>query len=100
VEVLVLSFWGDFRDFGEGEGNGRVYLSRLVLGDLVLGVLLAVLALAVGASGLWDVDLGGMLVHALGISCSCVYLLLWMLRLISVVDRAWQGFRDAENSSE
>jgi hypothetical protein len=34
-----------------------VYLSGLVLCDLVLGVLLAVLALAVGASGLWNVDL-------------------------------------------
>lgn len=33
------------------------YLSGLVLGDLVLGVLSAVLALAVGASGLWNVDL-------------------------------------------
>jgi hypothetical protein len=33
------------------------YLSGLVLGDLVLGVLLAVSALAVGASGLWNVDL-------------------------------------------
>lgn len=33
------------------------YLASLVLGDLVLGVLLAVLALAVGASGLWNVDL-------------------------------------------
>ena len=35
-----------------------VYLSGLVLGDLVLGVLAALLALAVGASGLWNVDLG------------------------------------------
>lgn len=34
-----------------------MYLSGLVLGDLVLGVLAAVLALAVGASSLWDVDL-------------------------------------------
>ena len=34
-----------------------VYLSGLVLGDLVLGVLAALLALAVGASGLWNVDL-------------------------------------------
>lgn len=34
-----------------------MYLSGLVLGNLVLGVLLAILALAVGASGLWDVDL-------------------------------------------
>jgi hypothetical protein len=33
------------------------YLSCLVLGDLVLGVLAAVLALAVGASGLGNVDL-------------------------------------------
>jgi hypothetical protein len=34
-----------------------MYLSRLVLRDLVLCVLSAVLALAVGASCLWDVDL-------------------------------------------
>lgn len=34
-----------------------MYLSGLVLCDLVLGVLSAVLALAVGASGLWDVNL-------------------------------------------
>ena len=34
-----------------------VYLSGLVLGDLVLGVLAALLALAVCASGLWNVDL-------------------------------------------
>jgi len=34
-----------------------VYLSGLVLCDLVLGVLPALLALAVGASGLWNVDL-------------------------------------------
>lgn len=33
------------------------YLSSLVLGDLVLGVLFASLALAVGASGLGNVDL-------------------------------------------
>lgn len=33
------------------------YLASLVLGDLVLGVLLAVLALAVGSSGLGYVDL-------------------------------------------
>lgn len=31
-------------------------LTSLVLGDLVLGVLLAVLALAVGSSGFWDVN--------------------------------------------
>ena len=37
-----------------GEG---IYLSGFVLSDLVLGVLSAVFALAVGASGLWDVDL-------------------------------------------
>lgn len=39
--------------------QGRVlsYLSSLVLGDLVLGVLLAVLALAVGAASLWYVHL-------------------------------------------
>ena len=34
-----------------------MYLSGLVLGDLVLGVLAALLALAIGASGLWNVDL-------------------------------------------
>ena len=33
------------------------YLSGLVLGDLVEGVLAALLALAVGLSGLWNVDL-------------------------------------------
>ena len=33
------------------------YLSGFILRDLVLGVLPAVLALAVGASGLGDVDL-------------------------------------------
>ena len=37
-----------------GEERG---LSSLVLGDLVLGVLLASLALAVGLTGLGDVDL-------------------------------------------
>jgi hypothetical protein len=37
--------------------GGAMYLSRLVLRDLVLCVLSAVLALAVGASCLWDVDL-------------------------------------------
>lgn len=31
-------------------------LTSLVLGDLVLGVLLAVLALAIGSSGFWDVN--------------------------------------------
>ena len=34
-----------------------IYLSGLVLGHLVLCVLSAVLTLAVGASGFWDVDL-------------------------------------------
>jgi hypothetical protein len=37
--------------------HGEANLSGFVLGDLVLGVLSAVLALAVGASGLRDVDL-------------------------------------------
>jgi hypothetical protein len=37
--------------------SGSMYLSGLVLSDLVLGVLSAVLALAVGASCLWNVDL-------------------------------------------
>ena len=36
---------------------GSSYLSCLVLCHLVLGVLSALLALAVGASGFWDVDL-------------------------------------------
>lgn len=31
-------------------------LTGLVLGDLVLGVLLAILTLAVGSSGLWNVN--------------------------------------------
>jgi len=35
----------------------RAYLASLVLRDLVLSVLLAVLALAVGAAGLGNVDL-------------------------------------------
>lgn len=35
------------------------YLSGLVLGDLVLSVLAAILAFAVSATGLWDVDLRG-----------------------------------------
>jgi hypothetical protein len=39
------------------EIRGGSYLSCLVLGDLVLGVLLAVLALAISASCLWNVDL-------------------------------------------
>ena len=39
----------------------RAYLSGLVLCDLMLSVLSAVLALAIGASGLWDVDLLKML---------------------------------------
>jgi hypothetical protein len=38
-----------------------MYLSGLVLGDLVLCMLSAVLALAVGASCLGDVDLGNFL---------------------------------------
>ena len=38
-------------------GWKRAYLAGLVLCDLVLGVLLAVFALAVGAAGLWNVDL-------------------------------------------
>jgi len=58
-------------------------------GDLVLGVLLAVLALAVGASGLWDVDLEEMLVLFFWKYLARVYLLLWMLRLVSVVARTW-----------
>jgi hypothetical protein len=37
--------------------NSTPYLSSLVLCDFVLGVLLALLALAVGASGLGYVDL-------------------------------------------
>ena len=38
------------------------YLSGLVLGDLVVGVLLAVLALAVGAASLWYVHLQATLI--------------------------------------
>lgn len=34
-----------------------MYLAGFVLGDFVLGVLLALFALAIGATGLWDVDL-------------------------------------------
>ena len=37
--------------------SGISHLARLVLGDFVLGVLLAVLALAVGATSLGNVDL-------------------------------------------
>jgi hypothetical protein len=46
-----------------------VYLSSLVLCDLVLGVLSAVLTLAVGASGLRNVDLGNVSVSSW--SCLC-----------------------------
>ena len=45
-----------FRD-GKSFGEEGTCLSGLVLCDFVLGVLSAVLALAVGASGFWDVDL-------------------------------------------
>jgi len=45
-----------FRD-GKSFGEEGTCLSGLVLCDFVLGVLSAVLALAVGASGLWDVNL-------------------------------------------
>lgn len=38
-------------------GLFRPHLSCLVLGDFVLGVLLAVLAFAISATSLWDVDL-------------------------------------------
>ena len=38
-------------------GRGFSYLAGLVLGDLVLCMLFAGLALAVGLSGLWNVDL-------------------------------------------
>lgn len=49
------------------------YLSCLVLGNLVLGVLLALLTLAVGASGLWDVDLGeNVSLWSAGFSRSCI----------------------------
>lgn len=44
-------------------------LTSLVLGDLVLGVLAAVLTLAVGLSGLWNVNCGERAMH------KCVYLL-------------------------
>lgn len=40
-----------------GETSWMTDLASFVLRDLVLGVLLAVLAFAVGAAGLWNVDL-------------------------------------------
>jgi hypothetical protein len=50
------------RAFGKFRGSESIYLSSLVLCDLVLSVLSALLALAVGASGLGNVDLESMLV--------------------------------------
>lgn len=44
--------------WGRGSIGGRSYLASLVLGDFVLSVLLAGLALAVGAAGFGNVDLG------------------------------------------
>ena len=38
-------------------GGLVTYLAGFILRDLMLGVLLAVLTLAVGATGFWDVDL-------------------------------------------
>ena len=38
-------------------GSDEAYFSSLVLSDLVLGVLLAGLALAIGAASFWNVDL-------------------------------------------
>jgi hypothetical protein len=43
-----------------GVDPGVAYLAGFVLGDFVLSVLFAGFALAVGAAGLGDVDLGGM----------------------------------------
>lgn len=52
----------------------------------MLGVLLALLTLAVGASGLWDVDLGkNVSLWPAGVSRSCVYLVLWMLAIVVVL---------------
>lgn len=39
--------------------DGGTNLAGFVLCDLVLSVLLAILTLAVGATGLWNVDLFG-----------------------------------------
>lgn len=64
---------GKFFDRGVRDGGVVNYLSCLVLGNLVLGVLLALLTLAVGASGLWDVDLGENVSFVVGgFSRSCV----------------------------
>lgn len=71
------------------------YLSCLVLGNLVLGVLLALLTLAVGASGLWDVDLGENVSFVVGGVFSLVYLVLWMLAV--VVARGLRRWRERES---
>lgn len=53
--------------YGHCTNYGSAYLSSLVLCDFVLGVLLALLALAVGASGLGYVDLEGIQLASLSI---------------------------------
>jgi len=66
ITTLSLREQGRLRDIllggPIGGANQEAYLSGLVLCDFVLGVLSAVLALAVGASGLGYVDLLGSLV--------------------------------------
>lgn len=52
-------------------------LACLVLGDSVLGVLLAVLALAVGPAGFWNVDLiksKVSVVCPISVRCACALL--------------------------
>lgn len=54
--------------------HGAADLACLVLGDSVLGVLLAVLALAVGPAGFWNVDLiksKGLVVCPVSVRCAC-----------------------------
>jgi hypothetical protein len=52
-----------------------LYLSGLILGHLVLCVLSAVLALTVGASCLWDVDLGDLLLASI---LRCCFFILFL----------------------
>lgn len=57
--------------------HGAADLACLVLGDSVLGVLLAVLALAVGPAGFWNVDLmksKGSVVCPKSVRCACALL--------------------------
>jgi len=48
---------GTWRKEARGGSSEEAYLAGFVLCDFMLGVLLALFALAVGAAGLWDVDL-------------------------------------------